>query len=84
MLGPAMEELLPDGLYDSINFLKTEAHHPELLTSETYKNGLEVYEWIMKLCQNGSRITKLSLDKTKDILKSIRPSVNDIFRSVDL
>ena len=72
------EHHISDGLYDSISHLKTKAHD-NLKLSEGYKNALEEYEMILKLSQTTSKIPRLSLEKAKNILDSIKPEVNDFY-----
>ena len=73
-----LEHEVGDGLYDSISFLKTKAHS-DLSTSETYNNTVEQYEWITNLCKNGEKIPKITIKQSEEVLKSIKPSVNDLF-----
>ena len=72
------EHMVGDGLYDSISFLKTEAH-AGLELSETYSEGLQTYKHIIALCENNQKIPQISLEKSEEILNKIRPSVNDLF-----
>ena len=65
-----------DGFYDSINYLKTEAHI-NLQNSESYKSVCTEHERILRLCQEGSSIPEFSLEQTSKILTSIRPGVSD-------
>ena len=72
------ENEVGDGLYDSIAYLKREAH-ADLETSEEYLDGVKLYKNIIKLCKNGHKIQHPSVKKSEEILKSIKPSVNDRF-----
>ena len=65
-----------DGFYDSINYLKTEAHI-NLESSESYNFVCAEHERILRLCQEGSKIPEISLEQTSKILSSIRPGVSD-------
>ena len=65
-----------DGFYDSVAFLKTEAHQ-NLESSESFISANKEYENILRICKQGVKIPKMSLDQTKKILDSIRPSVSD-------
>ena len=67
-----------DGFYDSIAFLKTEAHQ-NLESSHHFSSANEDYETILKICRHGTKVPNISLEKTRKILSSIRPAVNDCF-----
>ena len=67
-----------DGFFDSISFLKTEAH-PDLKSSLYFNSANEDYENILKICKHGTKVPKISLEKTRKILASIRPGVNDYY-----
>ena len=72
------EEEVGDGLFDSIAYLKREAH-VGLAASEEYIDGVKLYKKIIKLCKNGHKIQHPSIKKSEEILKSIKPSVTDSF-----
>ena len=65
-----------DGFYDSIAFLKTEAHH-SLESSPSFISAKKEYENILRICKLGAKIPKISFEQTTKILESIRPSVSD-------
>ena len=65
-----------DGFYDSINFLKTEAHS-DLESSPSFQAASQEYETILKICQEQAKLPKITLSKTREILFSIRPAVSD-------
>ena len=65
-----------DGFYESINFLKTEAHI-DLDSSPSFQSARQEYENILKICQEGPKLPKITLAKTCEILSSIRPAVTD-------
>ena len=65
-----------DGFYDSIAFLKTEAHQ-NLEESDSYNSANEEYKNIIRICKQGSKIPEISTEETKKILNSIRPAVTD-------
>ena len=65
-----------DGFYDSISFLKTVAHQ-DLHCSDSFKRAEDEYENIVRICRTGARVPRISLQKTRKILNSIRPSVSD-------
>ena len=56
-----------DGFYDSISYLKTETHK-DLHLSEYFNSANEDYENILKIWENGSKIPKITIEKTKKIL----------------
>ena len=65
-----------DGFYDSISYLKTRAH-TGLESSQFFQSANEDYENILKICKEGQKIPKMSLEKAREILHSIRPAVID-------
>jgi hypothetical protein len=65
-----------DGFYDSIAFLKTEAHQ-NLEESDSYCSANEEYSNIIRICKQGPKVPKMSIEQTEKILKSIRPAVSD-------
>ena len=50
-----------DGFYDSVAFLKTEAHQ-NLQSSETFISANKEYENILRICKLGARIPKISFE----------------------
>ena len=69
-------DLVCDGFYDSINHLKTEAHSG-LDSSSSYQAACQEYKNILRICQEGTKLPKISLSKTREILFSLRPAVTD-------
>ena len=65
-----------DGFYDSIAYLKTEAHE-NLPDSETFASADEEYKNIVRICKEGIKVPPISLQQTKSILSSLRPNVCD-------
>ena len=74
--GKMYEGDLVDGFYDSINHLKTEAHSG-LDSSSSYQAACQEYKNILRICQEGTKLPKMTLSKTREILFSIRPAVTD-------
>ena len=48
-------------------------------SSSSFSSALEVYKNVLKISENGDRVPLVSEKKAKEILKSIRPSVNDYY-----
>ena len=67
-----------DGFYDSISSLK-KLDTSDLSQSSSYISSLEDLKNIMKICSTGTPVPQISLQKTKQIVKRIRPSVADYF-----
>ena len=71
---------VPDGFYHSISSLKT-IDDQILSSSESYISASETYKCILKICKAGEKVPPLNSEKAYEILKSLRPSVND-FHSI--
>ena len=69
---------VPDGFYDSISSLKS-LDQQELASSKSFSSVSENYRHILKLCKSASKVPPLSEIKARQILKSIKPSVNDYY-----
>ena len=67
-----------DGFYDSISSLK-KVDTSDLSQSSSYISSLEDFKNIIKICSTGTPVPQISLQKTKSIVKSIRPSVADYY-----
>ena len=65
------------GFYKSISALKT--RDDDILTCPTYQSFLTDHKHIMEICMEGSRIPTLDFSQAHNLLKSIKPSVTDIF-----
>ena len=65
------------GFYDSISYLKTEAHK-NLEQDQVFNYANDEYRNILRICNYRKSIPQISLEKTSKILKSIRPAVSDI------
>ena len=65
-----------DGFFDSISHLKTLAHS-DLDLSPYFQSASEDYENILKICKEKQQIPRISIQKTHEILLSIRPAVMD-------
>ena len=50
-----------------------------LATSSSFQSASDTYDNILKICKAGPKVPPVSLDVAEEILKSIRPSVNDFF-----
>ena len=74
------DDLVPDGIYMSIEALKTEP-----VAFSSYESSLksldfsEEYRLILDICSAGPKIPSLTKEKAKDILFSLRKNVNDFF-----
>jgi hypothetical protein len=73
-----LSENVADGFYDSISALK-KLNREALSTSASFQSASDSYENILKICKSGSKVPPVSLDIAEEILKSIRPSVNDFY-----
>ena len=51
----------------------------DLSQSSSYISSLEDFKNIIKICSTGTPVPQISLQKTKSIVKSIRPSVADYY-----
>ena len=71
---------VPDGFYDSLLGLKT-LDQQKIQDQVSYHRYCEDYTNIMAICSSSSDIPMISLETSKSILKSVRPSVND-FHSI--
>ena len=67
-----------DGFFDSISSLK-KLDEAALHSSPSYSSAKEDYENILKVLSRSQSIPAISLDKTRKILKSLKPSVNDYY-----
>ena len=65
-----------DGFFDSIFSLKTRAH-TNLENCDMFNAANQEYNNILKLCSHGTKIPRITLEKTKKILFSLRPDVRD-------
>ena len=72
------DEYVPDGFYDSISSLK-KLDLASLSVSSSYQSASDTYKNILKICESGTKVPEVSLLMADDILKSIRPSVNDFY-----
>lgn len=69
---------VPDGFFHSISLLK-KIDQVSLSKSESYLSSQETYKYVLKICQSGQKVPKVSLQKAEIILRSLRPSVNDFY-----
>ena len=69
---------VPDGFYDSISSLK-KLDHVALSSSASFMSSSEEYKNILKICSKAPKVPLMSEQKAKEILESIRPSVNDFY-----
>jgi hypothetical protein len=69
---------VPDGFYDSISSLK-KLDELALSTSSSFQSASEIYKNIIKICNSGTKVPAVSTQKAREILKTIRPSVNDYY-----
>ena len=65
------------GFYKSISALKTRSD--DILDCPTFKSFLTDHKHIMEICMEGLRIPPLNFSQAHKLLKSIKPSVTDIF-----
>ena len=69
--------MVPDGMFESIRSLKNK---PVALTKDPkYPDFSEEYLHILELCQEGKKIPPLSVEKSTEILRSLKKDVNDFF-----
>ena len=73
-----VDENVPDGFFDSISSLK-KLDLASLSTSSSFQSASDTYKNILKICESGTKVPEVSLLMADDILKSIRPSVNDFY-----
>ena len=69
---------VPDGFYDSISSLKT-LDQLKLSSSSHFQSAKDDYRNILKICSSGCPVPPISLQKTHEILKKLRPSVSDLY-----
>ena len=70
-------EMVPDGIYESIQLLKTE---PVIFQrSEDLPDFSEEYLHILDICRAGSRIPPISEEKAASLLRSMKKNVTDIY-----
>ena len=67
-----------DGFFDSLSQMKT-ADYESFQSSSSFQTFLNDFENIKEICEKGEAIPKISLQKASDILRKIRPNVNDYF-----
>ena len=70
-------DTVPDGMYESIRKLKTEAE--DTRTDSTHPDFSKEYRFILDICKSKRKFPQLSKDKSVKILKSIRKNVNDYY-----
>ena len=71
-------ENVPDGFYDSMSRLKC----PDMSVIENtpqFTSTLADYENIIKFCKSRQPIPAISPEQSSEILKSVRPDVNDFY-----
>ena len=69
--------MVPDGIFESIRRLKNE---PVSLTNDpTFPDFTDEYHYILEICQSGKKIPPLSIQKSTQILNSLKKNVNDFF-----
>ena len=73
-------DAVPDGFYDSLLGLKS-FDHKKVQDPVSFDRHSDDYCNILHLCSSGEDIPKITLEISNDILKRIRPNVND-FHSV--
>ena len=73
-----LSDTVPDGFYDSLSCLKS-IDPTSLQNSSSYKSFTDDYKHIIEICNNGDKIPDISLKKSTDILKKIKPHVNDLY-----
>ena len=67
-----------DGFFDSISNLKSLDYH-ELQKSPYHASLIEDYTYIRYLCSHKADLPQISLAKSSDILRRIKPAVSDFF-----
>ena len=72
------DEKVVDGLFESISKLKT-LNLQQLEASPYHQDLLKDYENIKRLCNNKIPLPSLTLSESTNILKRIKPGVNDFF-----
>ena len=65
------------GFYKSISALKTRSD--DILDCPTFQSFLTDHKHIMEICMEGLKIPPLNFSQAHKLLKSIKPSVTDIF-----
>ena len=68
---------VPDGFYDSLLHLKT-MDYSSIQNPDTFERYECDYSNILSMCSTGPDIPKITLEVSSDILRRIRPCVNDI------
>ena len=70
------------GFFRSISALKS--RDDEILHCPTFKVFLSDHSHILEICREGQKIPPLSFSQAEKLLKSIKPSVTDIYNTVTL
>ena len=68
---------VPDGIYDHLLHLKT-FNEDDIQVPESYARFSYDFDNIIKLCNEGTNIPEITLEKSMEILGRIRPNVNDL------
>ena len=68
---------VPDGFYDHLLHLKT-FNEDDIQDPESYARFSYDFDNIIKLCNEGTNIPEITLEKSMEILGRIRPNVNDL------
>ena len=71
-------EHVPDGFFDSLSSLKC-PNMSYIHDSPSYSRFNLDYEMVVKICQSGIKIPKISESKGRDLLRSLKADVNDLF-----
>ena len=76
-------ERVPDGIFSSIHDLKME---PEIQQSngQDFPDFNEEYRLILDICQSGRELPEISMEKSNDILCSLKKHVNDFYSITSL
>ena len=69
---------VPDGFYDSILNLKS-MDYTALESSLSFNSETENYKNILRICEHGTKVPEMTISKAREILKTIRPEVKDVF-----
>ena len=77
------DNLVPDGIYHSIEQLKTEPIS-HVQSDPQLPNFDEEYRLILDICASGENIPPVSREKAFELLTSLRSSVNDYFSITSL
>ena len=70
-------EYVSDGFYDSIQDLKT-FKYSSVQDKPSYHRYSSDYHHILSMCGKGPKIPEITLEKSSEILRKIRPNVNDL------